>query len=219
MIQQTPYNVNLNLLNECKKFSNIEHRLVLNEPSGNFFYDKWKLLDEFKETVIETVLSVLPNNIGEARIITLKSGTCYYSHSDIDDRYHLNISGDSAALIDLENNINYFLNPDGIWYEMDAGCVHSAASFGEYDRIQIVVRKLLIDNKLLNPVKVLIEGRGENPRYKFDKALSPWLNRANKNGIITNFEKGRGFVCFDVEEESITELNLLVPKEFKVDYV
>jgi hypothetical protein len=217
MIHETRHKVNLSLLHDCSTFGNSD-KLILNKPTGDFFYDPWVILDEYKGTAIEEVLSVLPPNTGEARIITLKSGSCYYSHSDIDDRYHLNLSGDCAALVNLDNNQNFFLKPDGIWYDMDASPRHSAVNFGEYDRKQLVVRKLLINNKISSPVTVLITARGKNPRFKFDNTLSPWLNIANKSGIITNFKQGQTSVKFDIEEAYVPVLKNLLPKEFSYEY-
>jgi len=189
------------------------HRLTLNKPTGDFFYDKWVVKDEYKGTPIETLLDKLPF-CGEARIIRQESGTCYYAHSDIDDRYHVNITGDCSALIDIDSNTNYFLYPDGNVYLMDAGKTHSAANFGEYTRFQLVVRLLLRKNTLLDKERVLITPGGENPRFTFDKVMSPWLNWANKKGIINNFKQTQRGVAFEVERYYLDELEQLTPKEF-----
>lgn len=189
------------------------HRLTLNNPTGDFFYDKWTVKDEYSGTPVAGLLDKLPF-CGEARIIRQESGTCYYAHSDIDDRYHVNITGDCAALIDIDSNVNYFLEPDGKVYLMDAGKTHSAANFGEHTRFQLVIRQLLRKNSLLDAEKVLITPGGENPRFAFDKHLSPWLNWANKKGIISNFKQTSRGVAFEVERYYMDELKSITPTEF-----
>lgn len=186
-------------------------------PTGDFFYDPWMLKEEFKGTVIEGIYKSLPFDTGQARIIVLKSPSCYTQHADIDDRYHLNLFGDEDYLIDLQSNKMFKLEKDGIWYSMDAGRLHTAISVGEHFRMQLVIRHLLKRNKLKDPVPVSIKIAGENSRYHFDNKLSPWLNRANKNGIINNFaNKDDNTVFFDVEKESILDLVQIIPDDFKL---
>ena len=157
MLCPTNYNVNANLLEEAIKQSNKdESKLVLNQPTGDFFYDPWIIKPEFAGTVWENILNSLPVNKGEARIITLKPGTSYYSHADADDRWHLNLKSEYGFVCDLDNQQMYLLKPDGIWYNMDAGRIHSAVNFGHIDRVQLVVRHLLCNNNLKNPVGIRI---------------------------------------------------------------
>jgi hypothetical protein len=115
MIQPTNLIVSQDLIKTMSEIDATGLRVVINEPTGDFFYDPWRIKKEFIGTPFEDALKLLPENIGEARIITLESGRCYFSHSDIDDRYHLNLTGDCAALINLENGNSYFLKPDGVW--------------------------------------------------------------------------------------------------------
>lgn len=214
MLKETPYRVSIDLLDKIDKQYLSNFRESINEPTGNFFYDPWKIKEEYRDTIWETLLAALPGDIGEARIITLESETCYTKHSDIDDRYHLNLHGDEGYLIDLENLDMYHLQKDGIWYDMDAGVLHTAASFGEQKRMQLVVRKLLTRGNLKDPVEVSILPGGENPRYTFDNVLSPWLNYANKSGKINNFRGNNGNVKFDIDREFLDELSLIMPSEF-----
>ena len=88
MIQKTEYFVPMPTFNELFNYLQDVDCLVLNEPTNDFFYDPWKIKDNYKNTPFETVLSVLPNH-GEARIIKLTEGECYLAHADIDDRYHM----------------------------------------------------------------------------------------------------------------------------------
>lgn len=189
----------------------------LTVPSGDFFYDPWVLLEEYKNTVWESIWNSLPIDTGQARIIVMESPSCYTQHADIDDRYHLNLSGDQDYLIDLDNQQMHKLVKDGVWYEMDAGRLHTAISVGEHTRMQLVVRKLLTRNVLNDSVSVKITAGGSNPRYSFDNTMSVWLNRASKNKTISNFKQSEASVYFDVERSSLEELKSIVPKEFKLE--
>jgi len=212
MLVKTPYTVSIDDMPLLEKG---KHDLTV--PSGDFFYDPWVLLEEYKNTVWESILNSLPIDTGQARIIVMESPSCYTQHADIDDRYHLNLSGDRDYLIDLDNQQMHKLVKDGVWYEMDAGRLHTAISVGEHTRMQLVVRKLLTRNVLNDSVSVKITASGSNPRYSFDNTMSVWLNRASKNKTISNFKQSEASVYFDVEQSSLEELKSIVPKEFKLN--
>jgi len=212
MLAKTPYTVSIDDMPLLEKG---KHDLTV--PSGDFFYDPWVLLEEYKNTVWESILDSLPIDTGQARIIVMESPSCYTQHADIDDRYHLNLSGDQDYLIDLDNQQMHKLVKDGVWYEMDAGRLHTAISVGEHIRMQLVVRKLLTRNVLNNSVSVKITAGGSNPRYRFDNTMSVWLNRASKNKTISNFKQSEASVYFDVEHSSLEDLKSIVPKEFKLE--
>ena len=108
--------------------------------------------------------------------------------------------------------------PDGVWYEMDAGKIHTAVNAGEHARIQLLVRKLLPLTVLKDPVNMFIRLSGKNARYRFDNTLSPWLNRAVKRGIVSNFEINLASVYFDIEKENITECVAITPGQFRYEY-
>ena len=212
MLVKTPYTVSIDDMPLLEKG---KHDLTV--PSGDFFYDPWVLLEEYKNTVWESILNSLPIDTGQARIIVMESPSCYTQHADIDDRYHLNLSGDQDYLIDLDNRQMHKLVKDGVWYEMDAGRLHTAISVGEHTRMQLVVRKLLTRNVLNNSVSVKITAVGSNPRYSFDNTMSVWLNRASKNKTISNFKQSEASIYLDVEHSSLEELKSIVPKEFKLN--
>jgi len=216
MIKSINISLSEDLIDKIIFESSLTMKTTLNYPSDDFFYDPWFVKEEFKNTAVDQILKTLPFAIGEARIIVLNSEQCYTKHADIDDRYHLNLSGDEGYLIDLESKKMYHLVQDNTWYQMNAGILHTAASFGEHPRIQLVVRKLLIRNKLTCPVNVSILLQGNNPRYHFDNTLSPWLNYANKAGTITNFKVIDQGCNFDVDDISLKELLNLVPKQFQL---
>lgn len=214
MLTPTLYAAPLDKINEVMHNFNEAVKYDLTEPTGDFFYDPWALKDEFKGTVWEDIYNSLPVKTGQARIIVLEGGTGYYQHADIDDRYHLNLKGDSAYLINLEDKIMHQLQPDGIWYEMDAGILHSAASFGRENRVQLVVRKLLVNSKLSYPVTVEITATSDKFRYDFDNTISPWLNKANKRKIINNFTSIDNKVMFNIEKDFLLELYDVVLEGF-----
>lgn len=198
-----------------------EGKFVLNEPTGSFFYDKWTIKEEFKNTVWESLLAMLPEH-GQARLIYLRSATCYTTHSDIDDRYHLNLQGGYSYLINLDSKDMFPVSQDRVWYDMNAGNRHTAVNFGYCDRVQLVVRKLLRDNKLVNPIQIQLSSNIsdlEMARFIFDDTISPWLNNANKQNIINDFRLSGPGVVFNIEASCIPSLLRILPKEFIYEQV
>jgi hypothetical protein len=196
-----------------------EESVALNEPTGSFFYDAWKIKDEFKGTAWQSILDTLPCAIGQARIIKLSPGESYQAHADIDNRWHLNLTGAQAFLIDLDSKKMYECKQDNKWYYMDAGKIHAATNYGPTPRLQLVVRELL--KKLPLPrdlVTVSIEPAGDQSsfRYKFDNLVSPWLNRMNQSGNITNFSHSTSSVEFKLEREYLSELAELITSDYKL---
>lgn len=191
-------------------------KTTINRPTGDFFYDPWEIDPNFRGSIYETVLDSLDVEIGEARLIVMKPGTCYHSHADIDDRYHLNIQGQYSYLINLDQEHMYPTVPDGVWYTMDASPRHVAANFGSIDRVQLVVRQLLKRNALKTPVSVNIIPNldVDKPRFVIDDILSPWLNQAVKRGILNNFKTDLTQIWFDVEYEYLSELTTVIPEGF-----
>jgi len=220
MLTHTNYTTDPKLFQEaCSQLPKAGMRTTINRPTGDFFYDSWVLKDEYKNTVWETLYNSLPVVKGEARIIILDPNQCYQRHADIDDRYHLNILGENSYLIDLVRDIMHPLAQDGIWYDMDASFLHTAANFGRRARIQLVVRKLLKKNQLKNPVDVAVTTtmtNADHARHIFDNTVSPWLNGANKAGYIVNFSHSSTFVKFSVEQDKIDSLKHILPDEFRL---
>jgi hypothetical protein len=220
MLSKTNYSVDVSLLQEsCFRSANEEMRTTINQPTGDFFYDPWILKDEYKGTAWETLYNSLPVSKGEARIIILKSNQCYQIHADIDDRYHLNILGEECYLIDLVREQMFPLKQDGIWYNMNAGFLHTATNFGRRARIQLVVRHLLRKNKLVEPIEVEVSAtisNADDARFIFDNTLSPWLNKANKLGFINNFSYSQLGVKFNIEKNKLDSLKHSLSPEFNL---
>lgn len=192
---------------------------TLNTPSGNFFYDPWKLKEEYKGTVWEKILSALPDHIGEARIIKLSHGKCYQSHADIDDRYHLTLQGQYSYIVNLDLDEMYKTEVDGNWYYLSGEPRHIAANYGYIERIQLVVRRLLFKHTLADPVNVEIAPGNIDiayARFRFDNLISSWLNQGNVQGWLTNFSKTSTGCSFDLEKNKLQELKNLTKDEFKI---
>ena len=221
MLSKTQFTVPLKIFNIAKdSIPSIGSKLSLNQPTGDFFYDTWEIKSEFKNTVWEEVLDSLPLEKGEARLIELAPQQTYSSHADIDDRWHLALSGDQSYLIDLDEMKIHKTDPNGDWYYMDAGRIHSAANFGGHSRIQLVVRKLLLKNNIDNSVQVTINPAGDTTwhRHNFDLIFSPWLNRANKAGDISHFNFQGNSIRFNINPSVLEYFKNIVTTDFKVDY-
>lgn len=219
MLSPTEYSIDTAVLKEAVTQSlHTEFKYTINQPTGDFFYAPWIIKPELKGTVWEDILNSLPVEQGEARVIILKPGTSYYCHADADDRWHLNLQSEYGYLCDIDNLVMHLLSPDGIWYIMDAGCKHTAANFGHIDRIQLVVRQLLKKNNLKNPIgaKIVLKTNTSDFRYQFDSTVSPWLNRANKEGTINNFKFINNEVSVDIEKDSLESLKHTLPDIFEV---
>jgi len=218
MIEPTDINVPTGLIENASSFINEmkDSKTSLNRPVGDFFYDKWIIKEEFKNTVWESILNFFPEDIGEARIINLASGNCYLQHADIDDRYHLNIIGENSYFIDVDNQEIHKIKNDGIIYKMDTGRIHSAINLDCNDRYQLVVRKRLTQSPLAKSDTVTIRPIHEKARFIFDNKISPLLNKLNKLNALANFKIISDGVEFDLENDSLHELGNLDPKEFSL---
>lgn len=220
MLYKTPHIVEKSLLDTAvSSLPLLDGRLTLNQPTGSFFNDPWEIKPEFKDTCWNDILESLPYSKGEARIIKLVQGESYARHADIDDRWHLSLTGNHSYLINLDADTMYPIEQDGYWYSMNAGVRHTAANFGSCDRIQLVVRKLLPISKITNPVNVSIKliSVVEDRRFIFDDIISPWLNSAYKKGIVDNFKGVDLEATFTVEESYIPELTELIKDYFTIE--
>jgi hypothetical protein len=213
MLEKTDYKTELPVI-DCT-FN--EFKTTLNEPTGNFFYDPWEIKPEYKGTVWQKLLNSLPTLHGEARVIVQQPGTTYAGHADIDNRWHLSLQGEQSYLIDLDNRKMHLLEQDGCWYYMDASRIHAASNYGSIPRLQLVVRELLTKTTMADLVQVTIFPVEEqyDYRYKFDNIVSPWLNRANQNKCLKDFEFNNEVVKFKTVLSEMTDLKLT--EDFKIE--
>ena len=206
----------VSIRNEIDQLS-LTGKTTITQPTGRFFYDPWIVKPEYQNTEIAKALSVLPMNVGEARVVRLEPGSTYIRHADIDDRYHLNISGTSAYLINLETDTMYKTEADGVWYTMDAGPIHVASNFGNAPRYQLVVRHLLKKNIIDNPIAVKIKPLitdVDEARYIFDNSVSTWLNTTNKLGKLADFDYVDYVVHLTCNRDTLQELLSIVPQQY-----
>lgn len=217
MIEKTSFQLPLTKIQDVISKLTNDDIVVLNDPTGDFFYDPWRIKDEYKDTVFDELLSVLPD-IGQARLIKLTSGDTYYAHADVDDRYHMSIQGNYSYLIDLNNDIMHSVPVDGCWYIMDAGILHVAANFGEIYRYQLVVRKLLSHSVTNDLVQVTVAPNTNHNmlRYNFDATLSSWLNRINKRGLMDNFKLTKTGCSLSIDRSLVDEMKSTIHQDFDV---
>lgn len=219
MLKRTSYYVEDQLFHRVLEHRlDVDFKLSINKPTGDFFYDSWVIKDEYRGTVWEELYNTLPENKGEARFIKLDPGTSYLAHSDMDNRWHLNIYAKESYLINLTDNLLYPIVTDQYWYYMDAGKYHTAANFGNTERLQFVVRELFKHRSLLSPttVKIKLKEFRHDYRYEFDRTISPWLNKVNTLGLIDNFKYVNEEVEFAIEKDLIAELKNITPDCFEI---
>lgn len=223
MFNNTSYIVDSNLITEAlTAVPNFDFRISLNEPSGLFFYDAWNIKPAFKNSVWDNLLSAISEPIGEARIIKLAPGTCYRSHSDIDDRWHLSIVAEKSYVVNLDTEKMYPQLVDNCWHHFEAGGRHSAVNFGSKPRIQLVVRKLLNRGTgITTPVSVSITLKNivEDRRFIFDDIVSPWLNAHSKMNLIDNFQYKDLEATFVTDASVVPKLKTLIEQNFNLQIV
>ena len=222
MLNPTNYTVDTNLFQEaCNCLPKQEMKTTINQPTGDFFYDRWEIKESYKGTIWQKVLDTMPMSIGQARIIKLEPGTSYMAHADIDNRYHLNLTGEQAYLIDLDDEVMYKCERDNRWAYMDASRIHAATNYGSIPRLQLVVREPLRRSRVpVDLVSISMEAAYEQHdfRYKFDKQFSPFLNRANWANKLSDFVFATFTLSFKLERELLEEFNKLITPEYKVTY-
>lgn len=171
---------------------NDDGRANINTPTGHWLYDPYKLAVRFQGTPFAKFLEMLPFEYSEARLMKLAPGTCYRAHADIDDRLHINLTGNEHChLIDLDSKKMHPVKTDGYVYRMDGSKIHTAVNFGSTDRIQLVLRIPLKQYDLENGIYCNI--KFVNPphdlRYQLDQHISPLLNKFVKSGDLGYFNK------------------------------
>ena len=185
-----------------------EGKNALNEPTGDFFYDPWKLLPEYQGTALEELLKQLPDH-GEVRVIVLKPGESYCAHADIDDRYHVTLDAEQSYLHDIENEMMYATKSDDTVYLMNTGVLHTASNYGYKNRYQLVIRKRLQKRTLEDPINIFMSVKDPvyNLRYLFDSSFSRLLNKLEKQNKLSKFIKVNDTnIKFSVEKDSLNKL-------------
>lgn len=208
MVESTDFYVDKELIKKALDNFPENKVTVLNQKTGSFFYDPWVIKPEYEKTIWKDILNILPYEKGESRLIILEPGETYMAHADIDDRWHLNLSGSYCYLIDLDNNKMYETRNDGMFYSMDASKIHVASNFGSTDRLQLVIRKLLKKSEKHDLVNISIRPNSDryDYRYEFDRVWSPWLNLQSKKGFISDFSFDDKIVSFKMSKILLKDL-------------
>jgi hypothetical protein len=77
-----------------------------------------------------------------------------------------------------------------------------------------------LKNNLRNSISVkLITENKIEARFLFDKNISPWLNLANKDGKISNFQYRDTEVTFNIEKDEIDSIVNILPDDFRLEVV
>lgn len=85
-----------------------------------------EILPEFKNTIWEDTLKLIPGKKSRVRIHTVAPFSVLEAHRDFEKRYHVALHTDPACLfVDLENNITYHIPVDGYVYEVDTTKLHT----------------------------------------------------------------------------------------------
>lgn len=195
-----------------------EKTIICTDETRNKYYEPAVLLDSYKGTAIETVLNTIPETVSLLAIIIQDPGDSYPIHTDIQDRYHLNIKSKHSYFLDFEENKLMPIHTDGKLYVMDTGIYHSASNYGNERRIQLGAAKMLTPKNIKKPQPVMIEFLGEVTQqdYYFNYYIMPWLNKADKKNIIDNYNRPKNNkMFFTIEKEFIKEIDNICTKYFK----
>jgi hypothetical protein len=189
MITRLPKIVDIGpIIEQVNNIGHFEKSLVLNQTSGKLLNGPYTVKEEYQQTPLGDLLDSI-KNIGEARLLRLKSGETYTAHSDPDDRIHLAITTNPYAyLIDLDNGLTMHLPVDGQLWSMDTGVTHVAANFGGRDRIHLNIRVLL--PAFQSPgYSLSISGGDFDWKQEAYITVMSFFNKAIKEKKITGFEK------------------------------
>lgn len=222
MITRTNIHVDVTLKEIIDALNNLpknDYRYILNEPSNHYMHDDWKIKKEFKNSLWDRILATLPYKIGQARIIVMQPGQCYQSHADIDNRWHLNLTGEDCFFADLDNFKMFKIEQDWYWYDFDASPRHTAVNCGRFARAQLVVRKPIVKNKIVDPVRLEIKSLldDDNTRYQGENKITPWFNKALLKGVASDIDTpDAGTIHVTLERNILSEFYNLIPQGFTV---
>lgn len=189
MLLKTDYKFPIQpILNQFETIPYFDSRLTLNETDGNLLTGKYRIKSEYVSTPLGDVLEAL-GDIGEARLLKLKSEEVYTAHCDPDDRYDLVITTNPHCyLIDIEKNIMHHLLPTGEVWKLDTSIRHTAANFGSTERVYLNVRERLPQFNLPG-VKLSFSGGTFDWKQVLYEDIMKYLNLKIKSGEIWGIEK------------------------------
>jgi hypothetical protein len=193
--------------------------IICTDETRNKYYEPAVLLDSFKGTAVETVLNTIPDAISLLAVIIQDPGDSYPIHTDIQDRYHLNIKSKHSYFLDFEKNRLIPIETDSKLYIMDTGIYHSATNYGNERRIQLGATKMLTPKTLKNPQDIVIEflGNEKEQNFYFNYYIIPWMNRADKRNIVDRYVRPKNNkMFFTVEKDFLNEVENICNQYFKL---
>jgi uncharacterized cupin superfamily protein len=159
--------------------------------TGDAYYDEWLLDDRYRGTELGRLWDTL-DRPGQARVIMQPPGRAYMAHADVDDRYHINLTGSESYLIDLDQGRLHPCRADGRVYRFQASMAHTAANFGNEHRAQLVIKQRLAHNTLTDPVPTMVRLRNRRDyhqgRYGYDLRMLAFIGSGSRLGVITAFQ-------------------------------
>ena len=189
MLSKTNYKFPIQpILDQFETIPYFDSRLTLNETDGNLLTGKYRVKAEYVGTPLGDVLEAL-GDIGEARLLKLKSEEVYTAHCDPDDRYDLVITTNPHCyLIDIEKNVMHHLEPTGEVWKLDTSIRHTAANFGSRERVYLNVRERLPQFNLPG-VKFSFSGGDFDWKQVLYEDIMKYLNIKIKSGEVWGIEK------------------------------
>lgn len=137
-LKKTNIQVNLPALLDdfYKKYSSNTGRICINSRTDTFdpadlcaqlvYTEYSSILPEFKNTVWEETLTLIPGKKCRARIHTITPFSVLEAHRDFEKRYHIALVTDPACkFIDMEDDRTYHIPADGYVYEVDTTRIHT----------------------------------------------------------------------------------------------
>lgn len=135
-----------------EKWKIINNRICINTIDGNdnsnfdsshsLVYAPYEyMIPEFKGTIWEETLNLLPGKKCRARIMIMDSFKTLDLHRDFDRRWHIALFTDPACLmIDFDENKTYHIPSDGYVYDIDTTKLHIALNAtNNITRVHLVV--------------------------------------------------------------------------------
>jgi hypothetical protein len=88
--------------------------------------------------------------------------------------------------------------------------------------VQLVIRKLLVNANLIDPINVKISAPTldkDTLRFLFDDIISPWLNKINKENKLADFKFSSTWASFKINKSELDAFTKILPTEFRLEII
>lgn len=189
MLEKTKFKFDIDpIIQQFNSLPYFEKSLTLNETDGNLLSGEYRIKTEFLNTPLGNVLEIL-GDIGEARLLKLKSAESYTAHCDPDDRYDLVITTNpNCYLINIEENTLYHLPVTGEIWKLNTSVKHTASNFGARERVYLNIRERLPEFKPPGIHFYFIGGDFDWKQVLYEDLMG-YINHKIKEKQITGIEK------------------------------